>query len=447
MALSEAAAQDFVGKFAKMRALAAHAMTHARQDARALYSAATAYRVTGDTASMRAVLEHLVRVSPHTHFLFELGVAHEYAGDFDAAARAYEEALKLEPLNYRARHALAQLRPQTRADISALEADFRIGDDAEGWRSLHLGHALAKAHEDVGERESGFAWLARGKQRRRTLRPYNAALEAALADAAIGAYASGRDGFAGDEPIFVTGLPRSGTTLVDRILSSHPMVSSAGEIGNFVQLLKLQSGSTTPATLDVDTLGRAGDVDYAAQGRLYIDSTRPLTGARARFIDKAPSNYLLAGLIHRALPNARIVCLRRHPLDSVLSNFKQIFPFDDRFYDYVTGLESAAHKVVQFERLAAHWARTLPGERFTIVQYETLVAEQAPESRRLLAFCGLDWDPRCLDFHKNAAGVATPSAKQVRTAMYAGAAGRFATYGALLDPARRVLEAAGVALD
>lgn len=287
----------------------------------------------------------------------------------------------------------------------------------------------------------------KAKETRRRSVPYNVSMDQALASAAMAAAPPQGEGDAARDPIFVTGLPRSGTTLVDRILSSHPDVTSAGEIGNFAQLLKLLSGSKTPATLDVDMFSRVGGVDASALGRAYIDSTRPLTGAAPRFVDKAPSNFVLAPIILRALPNARIIVMRRHPMDSVLSNFKQIFPIEDLYYNYVYDLEWTAQKFVIFDRLIAHWRDVLPPDRFMVLQYEDLVANQEARTRDLLTFCGLAWDARTLAFHENAAGVATPSARQVRQAMNNQAVGRWATYGAVLDPARRVLEQAGISLD
>src|SRR5690606_10852169 len=131
----------------------------------------------------------------------------------------------------------------------------------------------------------------------------------------------------------------------------------------------------------------------------------------------------------------------------VLSNYKQIFPFDDRYYDYVYDLEWTAQKFVVFDRLIAHWREVLPPVRFMVLQYEDLVANQEARTRELLAFCGLEWDARTLSFHENAAGVATPSARQVRQPMNTQAVGRWEKYGAALDPARRVLKAAGISLE
>ena len=446
---NDAEIEKLVQRFSAMRALAARSVAENPNDPRALFGAGMAYRISGDHGAALAQFRRLAELQPsNTHVQHERGVTAEYAGAFDEAARAYAAALAAEPLNYKARQALIQLTKQNAADnsIAELEREFQAGDDAEGWRSLHLGHALAKTYEDLGDIPASFEWLKRAKARRRGLHPFSAASDAALTDAALASKTGQGPGCEAGDPIFVVGLPRSGTTLVDRILSSHPAVTSAGEIGNFLQLMKLLSSSTTPATLDADMLSRAQDIDYARLGRLYVDSTRPLTGARPHFVDKAPSNYFVAPHILAALPNARIVAMRRHPLDSCLSNYKQIFPYDDRYFDYVYDLAATAQKFVQFDRAIRHWRATLPPDRFMVLQYEDLVAAQEARTRELVAFCGLPWDESCLAFEQNAAGVSTPSARQVRAGMTSAAVGRWAKYGALLDPARHVLEQAGVSL-
>ena len=437
-----------VARFGAMRAAASRAAHELSNDERGLFGAAMAFRISGDYPAAVTQFERLCTVAPgNTHYLFELGQTQEYLGRFDAAVASYNASLAAEPLNYKARQALVQIQKQSAVSnqIAELERQLTL-DDGDGWRSLHLGHALAKTHEDFGETQKSFEWLTRAKKKRRQLFPYSTQNDVALADAVRALRLSAGAAEQANDPIFVTGLPRSGTTLADRILSSHPDVTSAGEIGNFVHLLKLFSDSTTPLTLDTDMLSRASGVDFARLGRSYIDSTRPLTGAAPRFIDKAPSNYLLAPLILRALPNARIIVMRRHPLDSVLSNYKQIFPFEDRYYDYVYDLEWTAMKFAAFDKLIAHWREVLPPERFMVLQYEDLVANQEARTRDLLAFCGLPWDARTLSFHENTSGVATPSARQVRQAMNSQAVGRWAQYGAALDPARKVLEASGISL-
>ncbi len=442
----EARLARVVARVPSQRAEAEQLVRDRPGDARALVSAAALFRAAGDLNAARSALRTAPREGADaTHVWFEAGVVEEYLGAFEDAAECYRAALGEEPLNFRARQALVQIRRQTEADndIAELERQFHMGGDLTGWREAHLGHALAKTFEDLGDIAQSFAWLKAGKARRAAVSPYDSRREESLLDAAAQTKPAGGDVAGAKAPIFVAGLPRSGTTLVERILSSHAEVASAGEIGTFAELHKILSGVRTTPTIDAETL-RVERVDWGRLGALYIEATRPRIGDALRFVDKAPSNYLLAKKILSALPDARVICVRRNPLDAVLSNFRQLFPIDDRYYDYVYGLESAAHKVVQFERLMAIWREQLAPDRFMVLDYEALVASQERETRALLAFCGLAWDEHCLAFHENASGVATPSARQVRQSMNAQAVGRAARYGALLDPARSVLARAGV---
>lgn len=446
---TEREVMDIVQRFARTRELAARAVRDNPNDIKALFGAGVAFRLSGDYESAYVQFERACAMQPNNHFaLFELGNVHEFLGRPKEAAACYVRVLRLAPGYYKARHALIQLEKQT-ADhnsIRELEEAF-AGRDEDGWRTLHIGHALAKTHEDLGDLQSSFQWLARAKKRRREIQPYFPAERERLAEAAMTSTASlpsGAAGYGSGEPIFVCGMPRTGTTLVDRILSSHPDVSSVGEIGNFFQLFKRLGSNQSKVTLEPATLTGGASIDFARLGKSYIDSTRPLSGKTPRFIDKAPSNYLLAGVILKALPNAKVVCVRRHPLDTVLSNYKQIFPIDDRYYDYVYDLGATAHQFVQFDRVASHWRQSLPAHQFFELSYEELVSAQETQTRALLSFCGLSWDARCLDFHKNASGVATPSAQQVRQSMYSSASGRWVKYGELLDPARLVLQKAGL---
>jgi hypothetical protein len=207
------------------------------------------------------------------------------------------------------------------------------------------------------------------------------------------------------------------------------------------------SGKDPDRVLDAETLARAGALDMAALGAAYIEATRPRTGQTARFVDKMPRNFLFAGLILAALPNARVICLRRGAMDSCLSNYRQNFNAESAYYRYTYDLQDAARYYVLFDRLIADWRAMLPPERFIEVRYESVVADLEGQARRMLDFCDLPWDPRCLAFHENAAPVATASSVQVRSPIYATSIGRWKRYGAALDPMRRVLEAADLPLD
>lgn len=437
-----------VTRFARLRELSARAVRESPNDVKALFGAGVGFRLTGDFEGALVQFQRTVELQPTNYLaLFELGTVQEYLGRFLEARQSFEKGVRLAPNYFKLRYAHVNLHeePLDQGSIAELEYQFSQKDE-DGWRTLYMGHALSKTWEVLGDHTKSFDWLVRGKRRRREIRPYREADQAAISEAALGTWdaMSPRPGFSSDEPIFIVGLPRSGTTLVDRILSSHPDVSSAGELPTFPQLFKLLSGSRSRNGVDAETLQAAGNVDPQALGRFYLQSTRPITGHRKRFIDKAPSNYIMAGAILRALPNARVICMRRHPLDAVVGNFKQIFPIDDPYYDYVYDLRATAMKILNFDSTIKRWTALLPANRFIELSYESLVDNQEAETRRLLAFCGLDWNDRCLNFHENTAGVGTPSARQVRSAMFRTAIGRWEKYGPLLDPAKTILAGAGL---
>ena len=202
-----------------------------------------------------------------------------------------------------------------------------------------------------------------------------------------------------EAPIFVIGMPRTGTTLVDRILSSHPGVESAGELQAMPLAVKKAAGTRTPVVLDPETVAAAAQADMDAIGRDFLlRASHHRRDAGLRFTDKFPGNFLYAGFIAKALPAAKIVCLRRHPMDTVLSNFRNLFAVSSRYYDYSYDLLDIAAYYVRFDRLMAQWRAALPG-RVLELRYEDLVADQEGQTRRLLAHCDLDWSDDCLSFH------------------------------------------------
>ena len=317
---------------------------------------------------------------------------------------------------------------------------------------LHLRHALAKELEDLGRDDEAFAHLLTGNARRHAATGYRFERDQRLFEAVTRLFpqvlpAPAHEAMAGDEgaraPIFVVGLPRTGTTLVERILSSHSQVASAGESQNFGVLLKRACQTQSPRVLDEATLAQSLQVDLPALGRDYLERTRPAGRPQPRFVDKMPLNFFYLGHIARALPAASIVVLRRHPLDTGLSNFRQLFATGVSYYDYARDLRDIGRYYAQFERLIAHWQVTLPG-RVHEVRYEALVAEQRAETERLLAHCRLPWEEACLRFEHNESPVATASAVQVRQPIYARSVGRWRRFERHLQPLIDELRAAGV---
>lgn len=383
-------------------------------------------------------------------YQFNLATSLTFNGRLDEAEQAYEACIGLEPRHWKAHLALSQHRRQTpqRNHVERLRL-LRAEHGADPVAELHLDLALSKELEDLGDFPAAFSSLVSGKAAGGRLEAYSPEQDARLFDALHAAFAGGRPAADGDpsrEPIFVIGMPRSGTTLVDRILSSHPSVHSSGELQNFGVVLKRLSGSRTAALLDADTIQRGLTVDPRELGRAYVASTRPGTGGTPHFVDKLPHNFLYAGFIARALPNAPIICLRRDPVDTCLSNFRQLFAPGNPYYGYSYDLLDTGRYYQRFDRLVRHWQQLLPG-RILEVDYEMLIADQEGQTRRLLAFCGLPWDDACLRFEDNAAPVATASVVQVREGLHRRSSGRWKHYSSELEGLRSMLREGGLSVE
>jgi tetratricopeptide (TPR) repeat protein len=408
-----------------------------------VYNQANAY--TQAAAVFRRAAARMPSVA---HYRFNLATTLLFGGDLTGAEQELEACIELAPTFWKAHLTLASLQRQDdRPDhVERLQRLLvQAGEDQAG--QLYLNLALAKEYEKLGDYPRAFEHLARGKAAGRTGRNYSIRRDEVLVEALVRAFPEPVAAGVGDpseEPIFVLGMPRSGTTLVERVLSSHPQVYSAGELQNFGVELKRLSGSRSPYMLDPDTIARGRQVDWRRLGRNYLASTRPATAAKPHFVDKLPHNFLYAGFIAQALPQARIICLRRNPMDTCLSNFRQLFAQTSPYYDYSFDLLDTGRYYLLFERLMAHWRRVLPG-RILEVEYEELVANQESSTRRLLEHCGLPWHDGCLHFERNPAPVATASAVQVRSPINRASIDRWQKYGPQLAPLQALLREAGIA--
>jgi tetratricopeptide (TPR) repeat protein len=373
---------------------------------------------------------------------FNLGASQQFLGDFDAAESAYHRALALDPNNHRAWSAIVSLRKQTPEQnaLPTLEPLFAAATSADA--KLHLGHAIAKTREDLGDHTSSLTALTAAKADKREAFPFDR-------DAARALYRAANETSENDiappnypqdvTPIFIVGLPRTGTTLVDRILSSHSRVTSAGELNAFAEHVKIASGTTTPHVLDAQTLQAVSEINLTHVGRSYLDATRELARGSAFMVDKMPLNFFYAALMNRAFPNVKIIALRRGAMDSCLSNYRQLFSTQYSYYNYTYDLADTAWFYRQFDALMRQWREHLPSDRFIEIRYEDIVLDQENQTRRLLEFCDLPWEADCLRFHENTAAVSTASSVQVRQPLYTGSIGRWKKYGNGLDPLQTAL--------
>ena len=417
-------------------------------DTASLDTLGVVYTQVHDYKKAAELFGNVVKLEPHVaRYRFNYATSLVHAGDVMAAERELEACLALDPQYRKAHLSLAQLRRQTPEENHVDRLERVLAEShADSKNELFVNLALSKEYEDLGDYPKAFAHLVDGKNAVHRTRDYSTAADRELFAEIRKAFPGSlpaNAGYESEEPIFVMGMPRTGTTLIDRILSSHPDVYSAGELQNFGVMLKRASGSRTTPMLDLDTIRRAHDLDWKRLGQQYVDSTRPATGQRPRFVDKLPHNFLFAGFIAAALPNARLICLRRDPMDTCLSNFRQLFALNSRYYNYSFDLLDTGRYYVLFDQLMAFWCEQLPG-RILQVDYETVVEEQEQSTRRLLDFCGLKWDDACLRFEENEAPVATASAVQVRSPMYRSALKRWKRYEPQLTELRQLLVESGI---
>ncbi|WP_419956747.1 sulfotransferase [Novosphingobium kalidii] len=418
-------------------------------DARTLDTLGCVLVRLGDHESSVQPFKNAVLLEPgNLDYRYNLAAACGFTGRVDTARAEYETIIAAEPGNARAHYALAILSRQTPETNHVDRLAAALDGTSEPQDQLRLRYALAKELEDIGQPERAFTALSNANTEHKRRIGYDFAQDDAIFDAIEAAFASPLtdEMHAGpsEAPIFVVGMPRTGTTLVDRILSSHPKVATAGELQAMPLAVKQAAGTRSRQVIDAETIRAAMQAPANRIGELYLARAAHHLPARAhRFVDKLPANFLYVGHIARSLPQASIVCLRRHPMDTIWSNFRNLFASQSAYYAYSYDLLDTARYYARFDRLMRVWERLFPG-RVLQFSYEALVDNQEEQTRRLLEHCGLEWDPACLSFHKNRAAVATPSAAQVRRGLNAEGIGRWKAHGEHMAAVRGFLERQGI---
>lgn len=366
----------------------------------------------------------------------------QFNGKLDEAEREMEACLAMGATFGRASLSLARIRRQT-PDAHHLDAIRErlavVESGSEDHASLEF--ALHKELEDVGDHAGAWEALARANEVMRGRLPYDMDAEEALVERLVRTFDAKTDVAApepvpGPTPIFVVGMPRSGTTLLESILGRHSMIAASGELADFPRQLRWAANVHGHALLDEALLSATPRLDFRLLGKRYLEQTQWRAGGRAYYVDKLPPNFMLLGHIRRALPQARIVHLVRDPMDLCFSNFRAMF---GDAYAYSYDLRRLVRHHGLYLRLMRHWHRTLPGA-IQDVSYTELVTDTEATCRRLLQACGIPFEAQCLHHRRDGGAVATLSSAQVRQPIHARGIGEWRRYERQLRPLQALLE-------
>ena len=390
-----------------------------------------------------AAFEEAARLNPgEVRLRLSVGHLNKTIGRRGECEQAYKRCLEMNPGMGEAYWSLADLKNYvfSEAEIASMQSLLK-GDDGDDEDQAHVHFALGRAFEHKQDYPRAFDHYATGNRRRRKTVPFDiAAFENKTRrvrecfDAAFFASRSGA-GCPDPSPIFIVGLPRSGSTLVEQILASHSCVEGTFELPNLLTIVR-EFDHADAAHDAYPEIVRAAPPEYLGHlGRRYIEETAPLRGTRPYFIDKMPNNFSHVGMIQAILPRAVIIDVRRHPMDACFSTYKQHFAEGQSFsYD----LEDLGRYYRCYLSLMDHWDEVLPGKVLHL-QYEQLIREPEAQIRRLLSHCSLPFEPACLSFHETKRAVRTASAEQVRQPLYTSGVGYWRHFEAQLAPLRRAL--------
>jgi tetratricopeptide (TPR) repeat protein len=414
----------------------------------ALLNLAEALRWADQPAEALDLLRRLLEAYPADAEAYGLlGTILRQAGRMEEALKAFDSALALNPR-------LAGIHYNRVRTIKIEEADRQLpAMEALARRAHELGPAergllhmaLGKAYEDLGRYDEAFASYLSGNRLKRALVPYDEAAVAArfaslrrVFTPELLAQRAGQ-GAPSPLPVFIIGFPRSGTTLVEQILASHPQVHGAGELSDLDHLATALRARRAPALAYPDYLPSLRPEELLVLAQSYVDRLRQRAPAALRITDKLPENYMHVGLIRIALPGARIVHVGRNALDACFSCFAINF---FSALAYTCDLSELGRQYRRYAELMAHWRSLLPPDAMLELQYEALIDDPEGQSRRLLDFCGLEWDARCLRFHETERAVRTASVNQVRQPLYRSSLERWRRFEKHLGP---LIESLGAA--
>lgn len=384
-----------------------------------------------------------------SHFRANLAACAVYVGEIDAAKAAFNRLLETSPTHQRNHYQLARL--EKARDRKHIEQMKKVLSEANlpPSHNVFLYYAIGKEYEDLEEWDLAFEYYERGGDAVCSVANYRCEDDIAIIDEVINVCTAewvavpAAPARPDKTPIFIVGLPRTGTTLTERILASHSTVTSIGETEFIQMLIRRESGIISEEKMTPEMIAAVKDKDIAKIRDGYVDQVRYRLGDEHFFIDKLPFNILYLGLIAKAWPDQPIVLLNRNPMDTCFSMYKQVFTWA---YKYSYNLDTLADYTIAYNRLRQHW-RDVLGDQLVEVNYEDLVADQEGQTRRLLDRLGLDFEQACLEFDKNIAPSTTASSVQIREKVHTDSVARWRRYEKQLEPLRQRLEAAGISTD
>lgn len=441
-----------MGELKKSLKLAEELKENNQKDKRLFMTLASFFNRQQKYKSLELCYRKAVELDPENQeTLLALANAVLFVGDIDEAYDIATKALKGNEFDCEVHFFRSSLKKLNQSnnnieEIKALtETNIKVPlSKAKGF------YALAKELEDCGNYEESFKARKRGAEVYRKQLNYDfredinslinlrKTYSSDLIDSVL---QQQQEKCESKAPIFVVGLPRTGTTLLERVVSSHSNVFAAGELPHFIRYMSMgmERLRLDPSLSRSQMVAGSTKLDFNELGKQYLETCKAIGHNKKHFIDKFPQNAIYAGLIHLALPKAKILMLERHPLDVCYSVYKQLFT---DIYQFSYDLEELAEYFYQHQLLVTHWQKVLPGVVKT-VKYEDLVLDLEPTARSVIEFCELEWQDSCLEFYKNKQPTATASASQVRNKVYTSSVGMWKNYEKELQPLITKLESYG----
>jgi tetratricopeptide (TPR) repeat protein len=397
----------------------------------------------GDFARAVSAYQYLAdNYPPRPQITLGQGHALKTIGRLEEAINAYRKSIELRPSYGDAYWSLANLKTFRfdDSDITAMKTELEKADCKQE-DYFHLCFALGKAYQDRGQFDESFHYYKLGNDLKKKLEVYNAD-EFSKAVATVqrvcrGEFLTARPGCQAPDPIFIVGLPRSGSTLLEQILASHSQVDGTKELVHILAIVRRLSGKKKKADESryPHILKDLPAEDIEALGEEYLQRSAIQRGSAPYFIDKAPNNFLHVGLINMILPNAKIIDARRHPMGACFSGYTQLFAKGQPF---TYGLDIVGRYYCDYVSVMDHWDEVLPGKVLR-VQYEDVVNDTESQIRRILDYCGLPFEQGCLEFYRTDRAIRTPSSEQVRQPIYRGGLDMWRNYEPHLDELKKAL--------